>query len=242
MKRIRFTLIELLITVAIIAILAGILLPALNAARKKAQAIQCVSNVKQVGLQFLMYADANAGYWPISKATALQSGNWSRELMQTASLTSSLPGYFFCPSVSFTPPEDNPDRYAGVYTYGIRPYRWAMDLGTEANLPFVNNAGAGVNGTSGVTAFNPARVKRPSAYQMIADSVNYSASANYYGMPFYILNGSGGYHLIHQGRANVLLVDGHVESWSGTRCREWVVVKGGRSADFIRREDYRIRF
>ena len=42
-----FSLIELLITVAVIAILAGLLLPALNSARQKGQAIRCVSNLKQ---------------------------------------------------------------------------------------------------------------------------------------------------------------------------------------------------
>lgn len=236
-----FTLIELLITVAVIAILAGLLLPALHSARNKALAIQCVSNMRQAGLQICLYADANNGFWPISKASVIQSGNWSKEVLQQLPLSAPLPKYFFCPSPRFNPSATaNPDRYSGTYTYGIRGYRWAMDLGSEANLPFVDASGNGVNGTSGVVAFNPAKVKRPSAYQMIADSVNYSPSSDYYGMPYYFLkdSNSGGYHLIHQERATILLVDGHVESWDGARCVDWVVRKGGRAIECIRRENF----
>ena len=58
MKRNRhFTLIELLITIAIIAILAGMLLPALNSAREKARTIMCTSNLKQIGMGVSMYAN-----------------------------------------------------------------------------------------------------------------------------------------------------------------------------------------
>ena len=59
-----FTLIELLVVIAIIAILAALLLPSLTAAREMARKINCLNNMKQLGLGIVSYADSNNGYVP----------------------------------------------------------------------------------------------------------------------------------------------------------------------------------
>src|SRR5260370_22360879 len=72
--RIAFTLIELLVVIAIIAILAAILMSALAKAKIKEQAIKCTSNVKQIGVSFIMYADDNRGFYPVHSGWANVGG------------------------------------------------------------------------------------------------------------------------------------------------------------------------
>lgn len=99
-QRRGFTLIELLVVIAIIAILAAILFPVFARARQKAHEVRCLSNIKQLGLAFLMYAgDHKDKIPPFQSYYTPINGRWtptpggvvsyskSQEINQCAALT-----------------------------------------------------------------------------------------------------------------------------------------------------------
>ena len=95
--RIAFTLIELLITIAIIAILASMMLPALNKARVSAYTATCTSNMKQIGLAMMLYVDDNDGYYAPWKMGAGTNNHWRWTAMLVKNYNVS--GYtFMCPA------------------------------------------------------------------------------------------------------------------------------------------------
>ncbi|MBP5232964.1 MAG: prepilin-type N-terminal cleavage/methylation domain-containing protein [Planctomycetes bacterium] len=84
----RFTLIEMLVVVAIIAILAAMLSPSLQKALRSARGVACANSLKQIGTAFNMYAGDYNGLYPLIKDppgvvdSDVSSGNWNHEALQ----------------------------------------------------------------------------------------------------------------------------------------------------------------
>ena len=101
-----------MVVIAIIAILAAILLPALQSARARAQGSSCINNLKQLGTQGLMYTNDHRSYWPSANAgrgnLGDNSGNWVVRMARAKYLptikslvnnSSSRPAWIGCPSL-----------------------------------------------------------------------------------------------------------------------------------------------
>ena len=143
----RFTLIELMVVIAIIAILASMLLPALSKAREASQKGVCLNNLKQVGILINLYCDDNAEAFPHSlDQVAPQKqwyhyllpylGNYTQIYMSSGGIKKIPPPHptqiFRCPS--------GPTLYAGYADFSINgdifPYRKSNGTYTVAATGF----------------------------------------------------------------------------------------------------------
>jgi len=154
-RNLGFTLIELLVVIAIIAILAAILLPVLTQAQKRALRIACVSNVRQWGIAFQVYAGDNIDNLP--PGFTIPTGMWMSELIQYIPHSDIGSAICFCPTAQATRDLLPPSTPGGIWTtFNVTYLAWGR-MGTNS-YPIEPWGKFGMAGSYGVNAWmaNPA--------------------------------------------------------------------------------------
>lgn len=184
-----FTLVELLIVIAVISILAAMLLPAINTAREKAQQTKCLSNLKQLGLSIMLFLQDNEDRFPSQGSTPDPvTIQWDEQL------------YPYYGNVSLLKcPKDNLLRTGGnsPRSYGYNPYL----CNYSASSTYGNQSGTGVK---------LSQVKNPSGTICLMELRQGLASWQnaYYGNDTYsIYNWTDSDW--HRAGGNYLFTDGH---------------------------------
>lgn len=213
-----FTLIELLIVIAIIAILASMLLPALNKARQRGMATQCTSRLKQTMQGCLLYdGDYNGQIILYDKGDGSGGRSWLK-IMQNKYLDRKVA---ICPNTKpYTGNDIESEKYR--YCYGMGNYRGATGRDPHFGSSFFFNVADKGWG------FNTKQTRQPSKLAVLADTVFSNASPEYSGIGCYQFefggfteSSSAGVFLAHQNNANIAFLDGHVSALNRDRLYPW---------------------
>lgn len=215
-----FTLVELLIVIAIIAILASLLLPALAKAKEQGRTARCISNVRQMTLALALYVEDFGLYPPVwyPSATAGRLRGWPDTLVPYLGSPTNASSVFQCPSFKFRQTSTVGQNVAGDHSVGAYGY--------NANSPYSLGIAILEDSQAASRKVRESDVRFPSQMLAIADAylierhpekVMEGMAAIHY-IPDKYRRGTSGYqreqretNARHAGRFQVGFCDGHVE-------------------------------
>jgi prepilin-type processing-associated H-X9-DG protein/prepilin-type N-terminal cleavage/methylation domain-containing protein len=222
-RRSAFTLIELLTSIAIIAILAALILAAVSKAKSRARSVACMSNLRESGQLLAAYALENNAYPFEGKATPElsadgQFGDWAVSLYKNA-FTGMQPvkngpwrGVLHCPSVLGRPADFPPANRYYEYGYNTR----GISRKSYGDLNGLGRMKAGTN----LVPVKADLVLAPSDMIALGDGIRGFNMGLWDGspqlgrrvFPFVNSNATARARLRHNNRANIVFCDGHTEA------------------------------
>ncbi len=208
---VAFSLVELMVTVAIIAVLAALLLPAVSRSRQAAQKIQCVGNLRQLGVGLQSFVAGNHVYPTLFGGTnnGDQSYAWMDQLerggfdISQPKKSYSTEGVWKCPSARWSMVD--PPSFTNCYSYngcGIS--------GLNPRDQYLGLSGQPISRVEGFRPIKESEVIAPGDMMAIGDSFAGDYVFGRGGVPH--MERVGFASSRHAGKVNVVFCDGHVES------------------------------